>query len=318
MKTRITELLGIAHPIIQGGMSWASSSSALPLAVSNAGGLGVVAAGPMRVEDFRRTLQEMQAGTQRPWAVNIPLYNPRAAEYLDLAHAFRAPVLIASQGGPKEQLPRFRAIGTRWLHVVTTPAHAQKAEAAGVDALVAVGMEAGGHPAPSEVSTLVLVRRLAQLVRLPLVACGGVADGAGIAALLALGADAAQLGTRFLATEEASVHPDYKAAVLAADIDATTLVARGRLPIRQLKNAFSAQYEAAERAGAGKEALEAIFKGASLRQTALDGDVEGGKPEAGQSAGLIDEILPAAEVVRRLAAELDAACRRLGASVEAR
>jgi enoyl-[acyl-carrier protein] reductase II len=120
MKTRITEMLGIAHPIIQGGMSWASSSSALPLAVSNAGGLGVVAAGPMRVEDFRRTLQEMQAGTQRPWAVNIPLYNPRAAEYLDLAHAFRAPVLIASQGGPG-QLPRFRAIGTKWLHVVTTP-----------------------------------------------------------------------------------------------------------------------------------------------------------------------------------------------------
>jgi enoyl-[acyl-carrier protein] reductase II len=106
--------------------------------------------------------------------------------------------------------------------------------------------------------------------------------------------------------------------VLAADIDATTLVARGRLPIRQLKNAFSAQYEAAERAGAGKEALEAIFKAASLRQAALDGDVEGGKPEAGQSAGLIDEILPAAEVVRRLAAELDAACRRLGASVEAK
>ena len=311
MKTRITELLGIAHPIIQGGMSWASSSSALPLAVSNAGGLGVVAAGPMRVEDLRRTLEDMRDGTDRPWGINIPLYNPRAAEYLDLAYAFRAPVLVASQGGPKEQLPRFRAIGTKWLHVVTTPLHAQKAEEAGVDALVAVGMEAGGHPAPSEVSTLVLVRRLARQSRIPLVGCGGVADGAGIAALLALGADAAQLGTRFLATREASVHPEYKAAVVAADIDATTLVARGRLPIRQLKNAFSAQYEAAERAGQGKEALEAIFKGASLKQAALDGDIAGGKPEAGQSAGLVDEVLPAAEVMRRLVQELEQACKRL-------
>lgn len=312
MRTRITELLGIAHPILQGGMSWASSSSALPLAVSNAGGLGVVAAGPMRVEDLRRTLEEMRAGTDKPWGVNIPLYNPRAAAYLELAHEFRAPVLVASQGGPKEHLARFHDIGTLWLHVVTTPLHAQKAEAAGVDALVAVGMEAGGHPAPSEVSTLVLLRRLAREVSIPLVGCGGVADGAGIAALLALGADAAQLGTRFLATTEASVHPDYKAAVVAAGIDATTLVARGRLPIRQLKNDFSARYEAAERAGQDREALEAIFKGASLRQSALEGDIAGGKPEAGQSAGLVDEVLPAAEVMRRLVEELELVCARMG------
>jgi len=311
MKTRITELLGIEHPIIQAGMSWASSSSALPIAVSNAGGLDMIAAGPMRPDDFRRALAEIRAGTERPWGVNIPLYNPRAAEYLDIAFEAQAPVMVASQGGPKEHLARFRAIGTRWLHVVTTLAHAQKAEASGVDALVVVGMEAGGHPAPSEVSTLVLVRQLARKLSLPLVAGGGVADGAGIAALLALGAEAVQLGTRFLATEEASVHAAYKQAVLAADVDATTLVARGRLPIRQLKNAFSAGYEAAERTGQSKEALEALFKSATLKQAALDGDIDGGKPEAGQSAGLIDEILPAAEVMRRLVEELEQARRRL-------
>ena len=313
MKTRITELLGIEYPIIQAGMSWASSSSPLVIAVSNAGGLGVIAAGPMRPEAFRAALAEIRAGTGKPWAANIPLYNPRAPEFLDIAHEARVPVLIASQGGPREQLPRFRAIGTKWLHVVTTVEHAKKAESAGVDALVAVGMEAGGHPAPSEVTTLVLVRSIVKAVGLPVVAGGGVADGAGIAALLALGAEGVQLGTRFLATLEASVHESYKRAVVEAGIDSTTLVARGRLPIRQLKNAFSAKYDAAERAGASTEELEAIFKAASLKQTALDGDVANGKPEAGQSAGLVDAVLPAAEVMRRLVAEMQETIQRMAA-----
>jgi enoyl-[acyl-carrier protein] reductase II len=219
--------------------------------------------------------------------------------------------MVASQGGPKEQLPRFRAIGTKWLHVVASVEHAKKAEAAGVDALVVDGAEAGGHPPPSEVGTLVLVRRVVKAVKLPVVASGGVADGAGIAALLALGADAVQLGTRFIATPEASVHDNYKRAVLAAEVDGSTLVARGRLPIRQLKNAFSEKFNAAERAGASQEELDAIFGASSLKQAALDGDVEWGKVEAGQSAGLVDEILPAAEVVKRLIAELEEARRRL-------
>lgn len=313
MQTRITRLLGIQHPIIQAGMSWASSNSALPLAVSNAGGLGVIAAGPMRIEDFRRALGEIKRGTTKPWAVNVPLYNPRSAEYLDAAFEARAPVLIASQGGPKEQLARFRAIGTRWLHVVTSVEHARKAEAAGVDALVAVGMEAGGHPAPSEVTTLVLVRKLARESRLPIVASGGAADGAGVAALLALGADAVELGTLFIATPEANVHDAYRRAVVAAGIDSSTLVARGKLPIRQLKNAFSAKYDAAERSGASREQLDEIFSAASLKQAALDGDVEWGKVEAGQSAGLVDEIRPAAEVMRRLVDELEQARARFTA-----
>jgi enoyl-[acyl-carrier protein] reductase II len=311
VKTRITELLGIRHPVFQAAMSWASSSAPLVVAVSNAGGLGVIAAGPMRPEDFRSALADIRAGTGQPYGVNIPLNNPRARELLEIAHEARIPVMVASQGGPREHLARFRAIGTKWLHVVASVEHAKKAEAAGVDALVVDGMEAGGHPPPSEVTTLVLVRRVVRSVRLPVVASGGVADGAGIAALLALGADAVQLGTRFIATPEASVHEKYKEAVLAADVDGSTLVARGRLPIRQLKNAFSERFNAAERAGAPQAELDAIFQGSSLKQAALEGDVEWGKVEAGQSAGLVDEILPAAEVMRRLVAEMEEARDRL-------
>ena len=313
MKTRITELLGIRYPVFQAAMSWASSNAPLVIAVSNAGGMGVIAAGPMRPDDFRRALAEIRAGTDKPYGVNIPLNNPRAPELLDIAFEARIPVMVASQGGPKEQMPRFRAIGTKWLHVVASVEHAKKAEAAGVDALVVDGAEAGGHPPPSEVTTLVLVRRVVKSVKLPVVASGGVADGAGIAALLALGADAVQLGTRFIATPEASVHDNYKRAVLAADVDGSTLVARGRLPIRQLKNAFSARYAAAEKAGATQEELEALYKSSSLKQAALDGDVEWGKVEAGQSAGLVDDILPAAEVVKRLMSELEQARKRLAA-----
>jgi len=313
MKTRITELLGIRYPVFQAAMSWASSNAPLVVAVSNAGAMGVIAAGPMRPEDFRRALADIRAGTDKPYGVNIPLNGARAAELLDIAYQARIPVMVASQGGPREQLPRFRAIGTKWLHVVASVEHAKKAEAAGVDALVVDGAEAGGHPPPSEVTTLVLVRRVVKAVKLPVVASGGVADGAGIAALLALGADAVQLGTRFIATPEASVHDNYKRAVLAADVDGSTLVARGRLPIRQLKNAFSARYEAAEKAGATKEELATLFDTSSLKQAALEGDVEWGKVEAGQSAGLVDDILPAAEVVKRLVAELEEARKRLAA-----
>jgi enoyl-[acyl-carrier protein] reductase II len=313
MKTRITELLGIRHPVFQAAMSWASSNAPLVVAVSNAGALGVIAAGPMRPDDFRKALADIRAGTDKPYGVNIPLTHPRAPDLLDIACEARIPVMVASQGGPRAHLARFRALGTRWLHVVASVEHALKAEAAGVDALVVDGMEAGGHPPPSEVTTLVLVRRVLKAVKLPVVASGGVADGAGVAALLALGADAVQLGTRFIATPEASVHENYKRAVLAADVDGSALVARGRLPIRQLKNAFSDKFNAAERAGATQAELDAIFDAASLKQAALEGDVEWGKVEAGQSAGLVDEILPAAEVVRRLVAEMEEARARLAA-----
>jgi len=306
MRTRITELLGIEHPIFQAAMSWASSSAPLVIAVSNAGGLGVLGAGPMRPEDFSRTLDAIRAGTSKPFGVNIPLNGTRARELLDIAVEKKIPVMVASQGGPREHLPRFRAIGTKWLHVVASVEHAKKAEAAGVDALVVDGAEAGGHPPPSNVSTLVLVRRVVRATRLPVVASGGVADGAGIAALLALGAEAVQLGTRFIATPEASVHENYKRAVLAADVHDTCLVGPPSLPIRQLKNAFTEKFYAASAAE-----RDSLFKESSLKKAALEGDVQWGKVEAGQSAGLVDDILPAAEVMKRLVQELEQARRRL-------
>ena len=311
MKTRITELLGIEHPIIQAAMSWASSNAELVTAVSNAGGMGVLAAGPLRPEDFRKVLEKIRRETKKPFGVNIPLNNARAAELLEIAFQQKIPVMVASQGGPREHLARFRSIGTKWLHVVASVEHAKKAEAAGVDGLVVDGAEAGGHPPPAEVGTIVLVRRVAKAVKLPIVASGGVADGAGIAALLALGADAVQLGTRFIATPEASVHEGYKRAVLQADVHETTLVGRGGLPIRLLKNAFSMKYEAAERRGAPPAELEALYKSSSLKQAALEGDIEWGKVEAGQSVGLVEDIVPAGELVRRLAAELEEARKRL-------
>lgn len=311
MKTRITALLGIEHPIFQAAMSWASSNSALVIAVSNAGGMGVLAAGPLRIDDFKRILGEIKSGTTKPYGVNIPLNNPRAPEMLGIAHEARIPVMVASQGGPREHLARFREVGTKWLHVVASVEHARKAEAAGVDALVVDGTEAGGHPPPSEVTTLVLVRRVLQEVKLPVVASGGVADGSGIAALLALGADAVQLGTRFIATPEASVHENYKRAVLEAEVDQTAFVGRGLGPIRQLRNSFAEQYTALERKGASTQELEELFKNHSLKQAALEGDIKWGKVEAGQSAGLVHEIKPAAEVMRELVMELEQARRRL-------
>ncbi len=311
MKTRITELLGIEYPIFQAAMSWASSNSALVSAVSNAGGMGILAGGPMRAADFARALSEIREKTTKPYGVNIPLNNPRARELLDIAHEARIPVMVASQGGPREHLGRFRAIGTKWLHVVASVEHARKAQAAGVDALVVDGMEAGGHPPPSEVTTLVLVRRVIKAVELPVVASGGIADGAGVAAMLALGADAVQLGTRFIATPEASVHENYKRAVLAAEVDGTAFVGRGAHPIRQLANGFSRKYQSAERAGEPAEALEKLFASSSVKQAALEGDVEWGKVEAGQSAGLVDDMVPAGELLRRLVAETEAARKRL-------
>jgi enoyl-[acyl-carrier protein] reductase II len=306
VKTRITELLGIEHPIFQAAMSWASSNAPLIIAVSNAGGLGVLAAGPMRVDDFRNALREIKKKCSKPYGVNIPLNSKHAAELLQIALEEKIPVMVASQGGPREHLARFRAVGTKWLHVVASVEHAQKAEAAGVDALVVDGAEAGGHPPPSQVGTIVLVRRVVKATKLPVVASGGVADGAGIAALLALGADAVQLGTRFIATPEASVHENYKKAVLAADVQDTCLVGPRSLPIRQIKNAFSTKYESSS-----PSQLEEIFNSSSLKKAALEGDVEWGKVEAGQSAGLIEDIVPAAELFRRLVRETEEARRRL-------
>ena len=310
-STRVAELLGIRYPIVQAGMSWASSNAELALAVAQAGALGVIAAGPMYPEALRAAIRTVKAGTDKPFAVNVPLYNPRAAAFLDIVLEEDVPILIASQGGPKQHIARFKERGVTWQHVTASPEHARKAEAAGVDAVIAVGTEAGGHPPPDEVGSLVLVRAVVKSVAIPVIGGGGIADGAGIAAMFCLGADGVQLGTRFLMTAESNLHRAYKERALAAGIADTTLIGRGKLPIRVLKNDFTREFEAAERSGASAQDLATLNASRSLKMAAFDGDIDRGKVEVGQSVGLIDELLPAAQVVERLIAEFEAAVVRL-------
>ncbi|QXJ21506.1 nitronate monooxygenase [Actinomadura graeca] len=314
IETPVTRLLGVDLPIVQAGMSWASSGSALPLAVSRAGGLGVIAAGPMRLPDLARAIDEVEAGTDRPYAVNLPLYRKGAEEVMDLLCARRIPVLIASQGGPKRYIERFKDAGTLCLHVVAGEEHAAKAAGAGVDALVVVGAEAGGHPPAGLVSTLVMVRAVARHTpEVPIIASGGFADGEGLAAALALGAGAAQFGTRFLLSEESDLHPAYKAAVLAAGVGDTRTVGHQIGMIRLLANEFADRMTELERTAAALERRRAEFAASTLRMAAFEGDVVRGKVEAGQSAGLIDAILPAEVIVRTLAEEYAAALTRMPA-----
>jgi enoyl-[acyl-carrier protein] reductase II len=310
-STRITELLGIRYPILQAGMSWASSNAELALAVSQAGALGVIAAGPMYPDALRAAIRAVKEQTDRPFAVNVPLYNPRAATFLDVVLEESVPIIVASQGGPKQHIARFKERGVTWLHVTASPEHASKAEAAGVDAVIAVGTEAGGHPPPDEVGSLVVVRAVVKAVGIPVIGGGGLADGAGIAAMFCLGADGVQLGTRFLMTPESNLHMAYKERALAAGIADTTLIGRGKLPIRVLKNDFTREFEAAERSGASAEDLATLSAGRTLKMAAFDGDIDRGKVEVGQSVGLIDELLPAAELVQRLIAEFETAVERL-------
>ncbi|MCC6777375.1 MAG: nitronate monooxygenase [Hyphomicrobiales bacterium] len=313
LVTRVTELLRIRHPIIQGGMSWASSNAELTLAVSQAGALGMIAAGSMYPDALRAAIRTVKAATAAPFAVNVPLHNPRAGAYLDIVIEEQVPIIVASQGGPRQHIARFKEHGVTWLHVTASAEHAAKAEAAGVDAVIVVGAEAGGHPPPDQVGTLVVVRAVVKSVKVPVIAGGGVADGAGIAALLCLGAEGVQLGTRFLMTPESNLHNAFKERALAAGIADTTLVGRRSLPARVLKNAFTEAFAAAERAGASPDELAKLDAAHTLKMAAFEGNVDQGKMEVGQSVGLIDDVVPAGELVARLVGELEDAIRRLSA-----
>lgn len=302
IETTVTKLLNIDLPIIQAGMSWASSNSALPIAVSNAGGLGVLAAGPMFPHHLEEAIDEIKAGTNRPFAVNQPLYRQGADAIMDMLLEKRIPVLIASQGGPGKYIDRFRAAGTICLHVVSSELHAQKAVAAGVDGLIAVGGEAGGHPPPGLVSTLVLARAIAKAVPdFPLILSGGFADGYGLAAALSLGAGGAQFGSRFMMSREARLHPAYQEVLSKAGVDDTMVVGRGFGVIRIIRNQFAEDMAKAEADGLPEEIRKSIFDKSSLKAAAFDGNVERGKVEAGQSIGLVSTVLPAAQIVADIA-----------------
>lgn len=311
MQTPLTKLIGIKYPIVQAGMSWASSKAALPAAVSNAGGLGVLAAGPLYVEDLERELLALRNACVGPFGVNIPLYSPKSKEFLALSLKHHVPVVFASQGGPKAHIQAFKDEGILWFHVVASLEHALKAQDAGVDAVVVVGAEAGGHPPGNDVSTLINVRHVLKHLSIPVIAGGGVADGWGVASLLALGAQAVQMGTRFLMTKEAWVHENYKAQVLKTGVDETLMVGRSMQPVRMINNAFAQAVIEAEKNGLDQEQKLELFKEGTLKKAALLGDMQWGKVEMGQSAGLIDEVLSVEALMAQLVLELDEAVQRM-------
>ena len=311
MQTKLTKLIGIEHPIVQAGMSWASSSAALPAAVSNAGGLGVLAAGPLYLDDLERELLLLKQATARPFGLNIPLYSLKSKDFLSLALKHQVPVVFASQGGPKPHLQAFKDQGILWFHVVASLEHALKAQDAGVDAVVVVGTEAGGHPPASDVSTLINVRHVLKNLSIPVIAGGGVADGWGIASLLALGAEAVQLGTRFLMTQEAWVHENYKQQVLKTQVHETLLVGRSLQPVRMINNDFSQTVIQAEKDGSDPARIAELFQSGTLKKAALEGDMQWGKVELGQSAGLIEDVLSVKMLMAQLVQELNTAMQRM-------
>ena len=288
-SARFTELLGIERPIVQGGMIWCSGWR-LAAAVSEAGGLGTLGAGSMYPEVLRDQIQKVQAATSKPFAVNLPLLYPNIEEHLQLCIELKVPVVITSAGNPKLHTERLKANGIRVLHVVSSAKFAIKAEAAGVDAVIAEGFEAGGHNGREETTTLVLTPSVCDAVKIPVVAAGGIADGRSMAAALILGADAVQMGSRYVATQESSAHEDFKSAVLAAQEGNTTLTLKELTPVRLLHNAFYRDVQDAYARGAAPEELAELLGRGRAKKGMFEGDLEAGELEIGQVAGRIADL----------------------------
>lgn len=310
LPTRITTLFGIRYPIIQAGMIWVSGGK-LAAAVSNAGGLGIVGAGSMRPDVFRQQLQKAKGLTDRPFGVNIPLFYKYAAECLDIALEEGVRLYFMSGGSPSKYTPMLKERGCKVVQVVGTAKHALKSEAAGCDAVVAEGFEAGGHNSPEETTTMVLVPQVVDAVRIPVLAAGGIGDGRAMAAALALGAEGVQVGTRFAATQESAGHPAFKDAIVQAQEGDTRLVLKQIVPVRLKGNAFRDRVTEAERRGASKEELLELLGAGRARLAMHEGQLDEGEIEIGQVSALIHDLPPASEVVRRMILEYEAAKRRL-------
>lgn len=309
MNTRLTQLLGIEHPIIQGGMIWCSGWE-LAAAVSNAGGLGTLGSGSMYPDELRAQLASLRAATDRPFAVNIPMLYPNISEHLQSCIDFDVPVVITSAGNPKLHTAWLKERGRTVLHVVASSAFAVKAEAAGVDAVIAEGFEAGGHNGRDETTTMVLVPAVVDAVSIPVVAAGGISDGRSMAAALMLGAEGVQMGSRFVATPEASAHEAFKREVLQACEGDTQLTLKELAPVRLLKNPFYAEVAAAYARGAQPEELAALLGRGRAKKGMREGDLVEGELEIGQVSARISELKPAADVVRETVADCEALLRR--------
>ncbi len=297
---KLCEFLGIKYPIIQAGMVWAATAP-LAIAVSENGGLGTLGAGSMSDDELREQIREVKKATNKPFAVNIPIMYGSAETQVKIAIEEKVPVVITSAGNPKLYTPILKDHGIKVFHVVSSVKFARKALEAGVDVIIAEGTEAGGHNGREGIGTFPLLRAiLSNLGQVPVVAAGGIADGAGFAAALMAGAAGVQMGTRFVATVECEAHPAFKEAIVKAGDSDTVLIGGSVMaPTRVIRNKFAEEVLAAERQGKSAEEIGLMFKGKS-RLGIREGDLENGSLMAGQSVALIKEILPVKDVISRI------------------
>lgn len=299
---RLTALLGVEKPIIAGGMVWCSGWR-LAAAVSNAGGLGLIGAGSMHPETLQEHIQKCKQATDRPFGVNVPLLYPEMDRVMQIIIDEKVPIVVTSAGNPKTWTAQLHEAGCKVLHVVSSAKFAQKAEAAGVDAIIAEGFEAGGHNGREETTTMCLIPSVVDAVSIPVVAAGGIASGRAIAAAQCLGAEGVQIGTLFALSEESSAHEAFKLACCAAGEGDTALVLKKLAPTRLLKKGFWQQVVTAEDRGANADELNELLGKGRAKKGIFEGDLEEGEPEIGQVAAQIDRIRPIAEIMQMLEEE---------------
>ncbi len=305
---RITRLFGIEYPVIQAGMIWASGWR-LASAVSNAGGLGLLGAGSMYPAVLKEHIQKMKAATDRPFGVNVPLLYPDIEQHMQLIMEEGVKIVFTSAGNPTTWTARLKEKGITVVHVVSSSKFAMKAEAAGCDAVVAEGFEAGGHNGREETTSFVLIPAVRTAVNIPVLAAGGIATGQQMLAAMVLGADGVQLGTRFVASEEASSHTAFKQALISSQEGDTQLSLKKIVPVRLLKNEFFRQVWEAEQRGDSVENLKALLGRGRAKKGMFEGDLDQGELEIGQVSALIKEILPVNEIIRNLIAEFRTAVK---------
>jgi enoyl-[acyl-carrier protein] reductase II len=299
---KISLLFQIQYPIIQAGMVWASGWK-LASAVSNAGGLGIIGAGSMYPEVLRAHIQQCKINTHKPFGVNVPLLYPNIEAIINIIIEEKVPIVFTSAGNPATWTGILKAAGIKVVHVVSSSKFALKAQAAGCDAVVAEGFEAGGHNGREETTTMVLIPAVKEVISIPLIAAGGIATGKQMLAAMVLGADGVQIGSRFICTPEASSHDNFKSAILAAKEGDTKLSLKKLVPVRLLKNDFFNQVDAAEARCASVEELTAILGKARAKKGMFEGDLKEGELEIGQVAAIIHQIKPAKEIVQEIVDE---------------
>ena len=296
-ENRITRLLGCSYPLMQGGMAWVADAE-LAAAVSNGGGLGIIAASNMPPDMLEEQLVKVRKLTDKPFGLNIMLLSPTVDDVIALAAKHHVPIVTTGAGSPGKVIDHLKPLGTVIIPVIASVAQARRVEKQGADAVVAEGMEAGGHI--GELTTMVMIPQIVDSVKIPVIAAGGIADGRGVAAAFALGAEGVQVGTRFICCSESTVHPAYKQAVLEARDRSNVVTGRSTgHPVRCLKNKLTGKFEELEKEKASVEEIERLGAG-RLRAAVVDGDVEWGSVMAGQSAALVKEILPAAEIISEM------------------